>query len=434
MDIRDIFVMNAREGALFINPWNAEMLAVKKKDIQEAVRVLSQNIKNESCEAFLEPITEEMMIKPKIDSAKGIGIIPTLKCNFACKYCYERNFEKSEMTPEMIPYIRKFVEYWNREMNCNSTIEDVGLLGGEVLRSDTHELMNAIMEEFAEAKCHITTNGVSLLEYKELLQKYRPSMTISLDGTEKMQAEKRETKIEDAYKRIVDGIHFLTEEDLEIVIATVYNPDFPVEEYAKFFDMLEELGWHENEKMQVNFSLEMECGINGCEKEKHLKVLQEFRKLLREERRACSVRRGILPGMSGMKRILKEKCEKGTVDLVRCSANASDGLIFAPDGYVYNCNLIKTEKNRIGQFYPSMNIYREVVEEHINRSILSIPECKECKMALFCRGGCPASAITKGGNLGKGFCGVWKEEEILKEADMFINVDELFSMARQFEE
>lgn len=390
-------------------------------------------IDNESCRAFLKSITEKELVMPQICASDGIGIIPSLKCNFSCKYCFEHNFEKAEMTAEMIPQIKKFVERWNQEMDSKVTVKSVGMLGGEIFRKETRMLVETIMQEFEDADYSITTNGVELIEFQDLICKYRPEMTVSLDGTEEMQAAKRQTTMADAYERILAGIRFLADEGMNITIATVYNPDFPPAEYGKFFDILEEFGWLHKENIKVNFSLEMERGIQGCEKEKQKEVLKAFRQLLLEEERARRVGRCVLPGIASISRVLKEKMEKGTVDLTRCSATISDGLIFAPDGFVYNCNYTMTEQNRIGQYYPEIKIYKNVVNNFCQRTIFTIPECKDCKMALFCRGGCPISAVTEHGSIKKGFCGIWKDEDILKDADLFIDANELYQMARQFE-
>ncbi|SFQ25255.1 hypothetical protein SAMN02910358_01271 [Lachnospiraceae bacterium XBB1006] len=147
MDIRDIFVMNAKGGVLLINPRNAEMMAVRREHLQTAVDVLTNDKQNQTCASFIKPITEEEMVRPESLSVDGIGIIASLKCNFACKYCFEQDFDKSEMTPEMIPFIRKFIAYWNREMDCEVDVKSVGLMGGEIFRGDTHVLVEDIMEQ-----------------------------------------------------------------------------------------------------------------------------------------------------------------------------------------------------------------------------------------------------------------------------------------------
>lgn len=163
MDIKNIFIMNAPDGFLLINSQNAEMLAVKREDILDAVAVLKNDEINKSCESFRKPLSEECFCETEIKSGKGIGIIPTHKCNFACEYCFEKDFSKEEMTKEMIPWIKKFVDYWNERMGCSTSYEEIGLMGGEVFREDNKVLMETIFQEFGRAKYKVTTNDANIL-------------------------------------------------------------------------------------------------------------------------------------------------------------------------------------------------------------------------------------------------------------------------------
>lgn len=433
MNIQDILVMEAAEGILLINPFNAEMMAVDRVDISKVISMLKKDEYNKTFEYFLKPLTEEEVVRTSICSGSGIGIIPTLKCNFACEYCFEKNFEKNEMPVDMISKISKFVDQWNQEFQSHMVCEEIGLMGGEVLTEDSRILMEKVFQEFGEVKYKITTNGAGIILYRDLIKKYRPKMVVSLDGTEHMQMSRRKSKIENVYQKIIDGIKFLIKEEIETDINVVFNASFENEEYKIFLDQLESYGWLKEPNFNVVVSVEMDYGIRGCENHKLLRTLEKYRKLLHEDERAKYLYRDIIPGASRLERILKYKREQGKVYTSYCGANRGEGLVFAPDGYVYNCNLVMSERNRIGQCYPDTKIYREKVEEYQKREADSITECRECKMKLFCGGGCPASAITENGTIQSGFCGIWKDEEVLKNLDMVINVEALYKIARKYE-
>ena len=141
----------------------------------------------------------------------------------------------------------------------------------------------------------------------------------------------------------------------------------------------------------------------------------------------------MIPGASRLENVLMYKRETGKVISSYCMANTAEGFIFEPDGYVYNCNLINKEENRIGQFFPKIELYKNIIESYRKRSAFSIQQCAKCSMKLFCGGGCPSSSITQYGSIDKGFCGIWKNQEILSYIGMGVNVEKLYEMARKYE-
>lgn len=200
MDLNKIFVIESRKGILLINSENAEMLAVDKKDVNNVVESM-KNENNESIEIFCKPLLSKDIIETEICSCKSIAIIPTFKCNFACEYCFEKDYEKKEMTLEMVHYIKMFIEQWNLEMNCSASYDEIGLMGGEVFREENRPLMETIFTEFGYKQYKVTTNGANILLFEDIIKKYRPLVAVSLDGTEQMQLSRRKTGIEDVYKK-----------------------------------------------------------------------------------------------------------------------------------------------------------------------------------------------------------------------------------------
>ncbi|MBE5900618.1 MAG: radical SAM protein [Lachnospiraceae bacterium] len=433
MDIQDLFYMEAKKGILLINPKNAEMLAVDEQDIEKIIDALENDKKDAMCERFLKPLEESQCCGAEVLACGSIGILPTFQCNFSCTYCFEKDFAKIKMESAMVPAIKEFVKEWDKEFGIDTNIESIDLMGGEILQAKNRQLIEEICKEFEGVEFEVTTNGAELLAFKDLLKKYRVKVTVSLDGTEKMQNLRRKTAVPNAYEKILEGIRFLIAEKIETSIATVMNTGLSVGDYMEFFDMLEELGWLKEERMDVAFSVEMNAGIQGCDVERLKDTIHLYEELLAAERRMWKVSPSIIMGASNVGKILENKLEKNQVNLSRCPANASAGLVFGPDGYVYNCNLVVNEKNRIGQYYPKVEIYRDVVEAYRDRNCSTIAECKDCKFGLFCQGGCPLSAITRSGSIQKGFCGIWKEPEILEKLPYVVDVEHLYEVANRYE-
>lgn len=432
MNIDDLFVMEALEGLLIINPQNAEMIAVERENIKKAIDDIQFGRENSSLKDFYKQMEVTNYRQSEIESGNGIVLLPTFKCNFACKYCFEKNFKQDEMSIKMLPSIKEFINHWNQKMHCNYTIEKIGLMGGEVFRKDTVDLVDAIFKTFSAASFEITTNGAELMEYKEYIRKYRPRINLSLDGTEQMHLSRRHSKIDDAYQRILEGLSFLMDEEIETTIVSVFGVEFTAQNYMEFMNLLESYGWLKRGNLRVLINLESDMGIVGCNHEKQLVTIRKYMELLLADKRAKYIENTLIPGIGCLVDTLQCKRVNGVVDTYRCSANLCDGLVFAPDGYVYNCNVCVTNENKVGKFYPTIEIYDEVVKQFFDRNALTIEECARCKMALFCKGGCPVSAITEHGTVQAGFCGIWEDERILENINLFIDVGALFQMARKY--
>lgn len=244
--------------------------------------------------------------------------------------------------------------------------------------------------------------------------------------------KKRISNIPNSYQKIVEGINFLIQNGIETNIATVFNPEFEVEEYSDFFDLLEGLGWLKNRNITVTVGLEMEKGIRGTQLDKWKRSIDKYKELLKADWRTGYLITDLLPGSKNMERVLIDKLNTGKVDSFYCSANIMDNLIFAPDGYVYNCNL-SLSNNRIGQFFPNIVIYEDVIELYKNRKPELLKKCKKCKMKLFCKGGCPISSLSQDNTIMVGYCGLWKDEDLLNNIELNIDTEKLFRMANTYE-
>ena len=176
----------------------------------------------------------------------------------------------------------------------------------------------------------------------------------------------------------------------------------------------------------------MEKGIRGTQLDKWKRSIDKYKELLKADWRTGYLITDLLPGSKNMERVLIDKLNTGKVDSFYCSANIMDNLIFAPDGYVYNCNL-SLSNNRIGQFFPNIVIYEDVIELYKNRKPELLKKCKKCKMKLFCKGGCPISSLSQDNTIMVGYCGLWKDEDLLNNIELNIDTEKLFRMANTYE-
>lgn len=141
--------------------------------------------------AFLRKIHEEAK---KGEKALGIGIAPTLGCNFRCVYCYQ-NHQPADMSRE-VQY--SIIEYVKKNITGHEILY-VDWFGGEpllklkVIERLTNELMNIARQNKCEYHGRITTNGYILTKsVAKLLNRCGISVIqVTLDGPAEIHDKRR---------------------------------------------------------------------------------------------------------------------------------------------------------------------------------------------------------------------------------------------------
>ncbi|MDO5048143.1 MAG: radical SAM protein [Anaerococcus sp.] len=154
-------------------------------------------------------------------SSLGLTIAPTLDCNFACEYCYEKEHsEKFYMKEEVEKYLLDFV----REKAKSSNRIDVSWYGGEPLLN--YKTIDRLTQGFLKIadenniiyRSYIITNGYLLNEKiaKKLSSWKIQGMQITIDGDKESHDSKRYLKnggptydkilrnLKDSYKYLVN--------------------------------------------------------------------------------------------------------------------------------------------------------------------------------------------------------------------------------------
>lgn len=434
MDISKLMVMDTKEGIIIINQSNLEMLGVDDDHVQEAIDAIKNDKKTEVLDQFRKEVTEENFPEKYLAESNGIAIFPTLRCNLSCTYCFEKNYLKDEMTLDMIPYIKKFIERWNQKFGVNITTEEIALMGGEIFREEVRDLLEKIYEEFPNSKYSLTTNGVELINFKDWIRKTKPEMAFSIDGTKEMQLERRRTKVENSYERIMEGLRFAVSEGLQVNISCILNPGkFNAEDYMRFLDQLEELGWLKNDKIELTFCTELLEGGLEFDKQVALDTIALFEELLEKDERVQYISRGLLASAARLESSLLEKIETGKISEPYCVGSMMGALHFFPDGKVYTCNMVRNEQNCIGTFYPEFTINQDSIDALVNRNIRTSKKCADCDRVLYCKGGCPATSVGRLGDVKEGFCGIWKDPDLYEKVDLVVDVEKLYKAARKYE-
>lgn len=310
-----------------------------------------------------------------------ITIAPTLRCNFACPYCYENRDGKiidEKEQDAIIDFIHRNLEYGYKKIN-------VIWFGGEpliafnIISHMSNEIIEICDKYNVEYNAFLTTNGFLLTdEISKKLSKLKINqLYITLDGLADVH-DKRRCLIGkgNTFDTIVRNIKNAKRYKINIVIRM--NIDKTnidnIEELRKF--VATEL------KLPMYLGLVREytesCNIgkeNYLTKKEYARILNEFNE--KQEKTSENIFPRQLP-------IYCRACKIGT-------------FVIDPDLNLYKCeNDIGRIENRIG----SVENYQ--FENEINNAYnprfykwnpFKYKKCRSCNLLPICMGGCPFIGI-----------------------------------------
>ncbi|MCQ4925809.1 radical SAM protein [Tissierella carlieri] len=307
-------------------------------------------------------------------SPYSIGIVPTYECNFRCSYCYENHLLHENMdviTEKQIDIIK--ASYKN--------IRDISIYGGEPLLPRTKNIIPYILKQFDNYPITIITNGYYLDEFVEMFDnKENVSFQITLDGDREYHDRIRHRICGGStFDKIVDNIDIMLQknhrihirmnickENLEYVQALI---SFFESKFSKFKDA-------------IAFNFDVITQIKEIDKEYIFIWLKDNYKALSKVFR--------INANFNRCNIFMALGERKPVELRTNYCNSeTTSRVFDPYGKVYSCMMtVGRDEEAIGYYSNSGGISINKESDILNRSILSIEECKDCKLSLLCGGGC----------------------------------------------
>ena len=257
-----------------------------------------------------------------LDHPKSFTILSTTKCNARCFYCYEMHSKgKTHMTIETSEKVAKYIIN-----NAPKYTElQVGWFGGEPLFNV--DVIDIITSRIKSAGFNIigsmVTNGYLFNEELVKRAKYDwniRNVQITLDGTEEVYNKTKNFIYEgSAYKKVLENIHFLLKEEIEVSIRM--NCDTYNSENLK--QLVKEL--HNEFKDYERFSMYVwpifeEGFIRTSEQKKILyNSLTEIEELIQEL--GYNMAHGIDFDVKG----------------IHCMVDSGDGVIISPNGDLGVC-------------------------------------------------------------------------------------------------
>lgn len=408
---------------LLVNCLSGAVDILDQKTYQALVKDRFNNLNNSLLQALIDrgylfrnEIDEQKSLKRLENKySKGKQVIdfvfcPTFDCNLACRYCFQKNLNKSNLylTKESIPSIAKALTKMFLMLKGKVAIQ---LFGGEPLLPKNKPFIKEILA-FANLKkipVAITTNGTTINYFKDLLTQYRNIIKmaqITIDGPPEVHNKRRVPRNKKpTFNIIMRGIKLLLK--LNIAVHARVNVDKSNVNYLpKLASILKQQGLFNN----PNFKCSLAPVANHCKADKSKSLLDENELL-----KTISDLRSAFPKMKYLNSDRIPKTVKhlhavlhsgySSPRFTYCQASRRGYFIFAPDGFIYPCSEAAGHPElAIGRFIPDFCIFEKEYERWGNRSILNISKCLKCPIAPLCGGGCAYASYAINGNIYEAYC------------------------------
>lgn len=343
--------------------------------------------------------------------SKSFMFLISYDCNFRCSYCFENcisgsghQWSKKAFTKKMVDKAYNAMLQIQEEKKLH--LKTIMLYGGEPLLNENKGIVSYIVEQGLNKGYTFSavTNGYDLNFFTELLSPDKiNALQITIDGTKELHNQRRfHYKKGDSFDVIMDNIKLALQKGVQISVRinadkkTLKHIDDLVAEFetrgfitnTNFKYYITPLTNYEDNENQSNAEIEYtdRKGIQKQVKEKEYGF-------------ECS-------DYGTSTRILQAIKNKKPLSLrsTFCAAQSSE-YIFDPYGNIYNCwNFVGQPSQIIGNYRNDKILWTSKKEDWHNRNISTSPNCKCCRYAFFCGGGCLARATQKNGKFDMSYC------------------------------
>lgn len=326
-----------------------------------------------------------------MDETLIIGIMPTMKCNFRCVYCYEEH-DAPNMSEATFEQIKQFLE--QEIVNKNIKYVQVNWFGGEpTLCIEQICKFNSFVLELQEQyhfsfMSGITTNGylldVSLL--KKLYALGVENYQITLDGWRHDEYRKHSSGIK-TLDKIVSNLKEISQlsGEYEFVVRLRYNISEENQDTSWYDYIKEKFGADERFSMYINFV--KDWGGEG------VKELELCTKQKMDELESAHINYMQKIGLKNSNTMEEKFIPLSNV----CYAAYSNSYLFTPDNKILKCSVaLNAEENVIGYVDNSQGIILEKDKQRL-WSETSIEYCRDCSYILSClHRACPQQIVVGG--------------------------------------
>ncbi|MGV2805061.1 SPASM domain-containing protein [Clostridium perfringens] len=303
----------------------------------------------------------------------SLTIAPTLECNFACPYCYEKGHRYSEMDENIQKDLINFLDNFSNIKNINiSWYGGEPLLKLDLLESITKQILDKLHNTNFNA--NIVTNGYYLTKENAIrLKNINVShVQVTLDGNKETH-DKRRILLNGngTFEKILNNI----KESCEI-LPIVIRINVDKENVTNIFSLIELLK-KENLLNKVGFYLAPVDNSNNTCKNNTCFTIKDFSK---EE--IAFYEKCLSLGINSI------NIPKTTLGI--CGAISKNSYVISPTGELYKCwNEIGRKEYSIGNLKDKLKANFRLTKWLQYDPLKEYPECTSCKFLPTCFGGCP---------------------------------------------
>lgn len=343
----------------------------------------------------------------------------TLRCNLACSYCWQVQEFKSArqktsiMSDDLVDAAFRYIVTDMRESAKTRGV--VSLFGGEPLidRPQFHNLVDRIGSRAMEQGLgvHFTTNGRSLHKFLDELERYKPSIQVTVDG-----AQVRDGKL--TLMRANQPLPGLLELMLEIAERGLTSGAFlrflAEERTIPEFIALSDDIYARGQLSGLPFSLGVAPLQNKSAESseyvaKHL-ILSSLLTVLAARDYAHHIEFVDWRSLNLLQNLRQGSETLPLPAFYHCEAN-TDLTCFDQDGYVYACyEAMGDHDMSVGQYWPDVRIDQKHLAEYRGRSAFTMEQCTECPVSPICGGGCEVRGHKHNGAYNLPYCDDLHEE------------------------
>lgn len=362
---------------------------------------------------LIDPDEEKKIFRKKylefIDDRENdevqIFFVTNYSCNFDCSYCYQAGYENNPqiLTKEKID---AFFEYILDKFA--SRRKYITVFGGEpFLNAPSHkELIKYLIDKAKANNIEIAavTNAYHLVDYIDILKDgLIREIQVTLDGVQSIHDKRRPLKGGGStFDRIVEGVDLLLANNIAVNMRMVVDRD-NINDLPNLAQFAIDKGWTSTPlfKTQLGRNYELhECQTDQGRLYSRVELYKDIYQLIQE---FPYIQEFHKPAFS-ISKFLFENGEMPEPLFDACTGTKTEWA-FDFTGNIYACTAtVGKDGESLGTFYPEVKLHQGDIEEWEERDILSIPKCKDCKLALICGGGCASMAKNYNGELNSHDC------------------------------
>lgn len=308
----------------------------------------------------------------------GIIVCPTLYCNFACPYCYERNLPKVAMKETVQD---ELIEFINRNSDCKTGMT-LNWHGGEPLTAfGTIKSIYSKIDKFSKLDIihsSMVSNGYLLNEEicKYLNDVHLEYLQITIDGTREIHDKTRKPKDgSSSFNRIIENIDMALElmPHCRIGIRTNIGHNNQ-KDYVDLYNSLSKRWKGKNCDLYHSF-----IQINGINSTLNERKSLELSTRERNDFEIYLAENGIIS-----KESLYPHLDHAHYTCMDCNAYVID-----PEGYIYKCwSDVGLVSRRIGDLKNGIKNFDIVAQFMTGSDKFSDKKCLDCSFIPICEGSC----------------------------------------------